>query len=69
VAPLVIIPYGSDTPDSLIRAIEARRSPEHRAILQNMKEGDNPALYFVEIKPAEPVDHSEPESRDSVQAL
>jgi len=53
----------------LIRAIEARRSPEHRAILQNMKEGDNPALYFVEIKPAEPVDHSEPESRDSVQAL
>ncbi|MGE4568268.1 MAG: 6-bladed beta-propeller [Bacteroidales bacterium] len=53
VAPLVNIPYGSDTPDSVIRAIEARRSPEHRAIIQNAREGDNPALYFVEIKPAD----------------
>ncbi len=56
VAPLVIIPYASDTPDSVIRAIDARRSAEHRAILQYMQEGDNPALYFVEIKPVDPTD-------------
>ena len=63
VSPLSIIPYASDTPDSVIRAIEARHSPEHRAILQNMKEGDNPALYFVEIKPADSTGYESDKNR------
>ncbi|MGE4568270.1 MAG: 6-bladed beta-propeller, partial [Bacteroidales bacterium] len=61
--------YNQVSTNDIQRAIEERRSPEHRAIIQKAREGDNPVLYFVEIKPAEPVDPSEPESRDSVQAL
>ncbi len=56
--------YNRVSTNDIQRAIEARRSPEHRAIIQKAREGDNPVLYFVEIKPAEPVRHSEPERRD-----